>query len=368
MNGQKKRIAFVLPTLLPGGAERVLITLMNGLDRYRFDPHFIVVNPKGTLRPLIDSSIPFHSLGGVKMRFALPGLISRLNALEPDIIVSTMAAMNFTVLLARPFLKKKSRVIVREAVIPSSIIKSQPLPGIVSAAYKNLYPRADLVLAPAQCILDDFATGLKMDTSHYRVLHNPVDTARLTHEWGIDVDIPESRRKTVHFVASGRLHRQKGFDRLIEALPLLNHSGDWRLQILGDGKEKENLQSLIAKNNLESRVELMGLLENPWPHYAAADVFLLPSRWEGLPNVVLESLALGTPAIAMKEAGGIDEIAKAAPEGSVKIAGSMDEFLSMMRDVKPNPAASARPSLLPESFQIANVLKKFSGFLEGGGS
>jgi glycosyltransferase involved in cell wall biosynthesis len=357
----RKRVVFVLPTLLAGGAERVLITLLNNLDRARFDCHLVVLNEIGPLREWVMRDIPYHHLGGVKIRHAIPKLVKKLNTLRPDIIVSTMAAMNFTVLLAKPFLKGNPKIIIREAVIPSSIINTQTFPGMVKAAYKNLYPRAHTIISPAKIIIDEFKDLLGLDTKNHVLLHNPVDIHRLMSDWDVSTGIPEERKNTVHFIASGRLHEQKGFDRLIEILPRLSHQ-NWTLKILGTGKEHDNLQKLIDQNNLQSRVKLLGLLENPWPLYGEADAFLLPSRWEGLPNVVLESLALGTPVIATKESGGIDEIAKLAGP-SVKVAASMDEFLKMMEDVKPNPTASYRSSLLPDEFKLENVMQKFASLL-----
>jgi glycosyltransferase involved in cell wall biosynthesis len=362
----RPRVVFVLPTLLAGGAERVLITLMNGLDKSRFDCHFIVLDDTGPLRNWIAADIPFHSLGKTKIRHALPTLVKKLNFLRPDVVVSTMAAMNFTVLLAKSFLKKQPRFIVREAVIPSSIINAQAFPGVLKSAYKHLYPKADLVISPAQCIIDEFQKTLGMDIKNHALLYNPVDTARLQSEWSIGAEVTEERKNTVHFIASGRLHKQKGFDRLIELLPRLGHT-NWTLKILGTGAEQESLQKLIDDNNLSGRVKLTGLLKEPWQEYGEADVFLLPSRWEGLPNVVLESLAMGTPVIAMKEAGGIDEIAKLAG-GAVKTVSTMEDFLEEMKKIKPNPSTTYRASLLPDEFHLGTVIRTFSNLLTGSGS
>src|SRR5690606_2827716 len=140
-----------------------------------------------------------------------------------------------------------------------------------------------------------------------------------------------------------RLHPQKGFDRLIEALPRLNMPCDWHVTILGEGGEREKLESLIRLHGFENRVSLHGYTAAPWPHIAASDMFLLPSRFEGLPNVALEALACGTPVIATAESGGIAEIAETA-NGHVTIVSTMDDFIAEMEKVKPSPAPSAPPA------------------------
>ncbi len=358
----QKRIVFVLPNLMAGGAERVLITLMNNLDANKFDRHLVILSEYGTLRDWIAPDVTVHNLGNIKLRAAVPPLIKVFNKLTPDTVVSTMAGMNFSVLLTRPFLTNKPRIIVREAVVPSSIIESQILQGMVRAAYKTLYPMADAVIAPSQIIIDEFRDYLGMNTARHAVLPNPVDTARmLAHPFKPDTS--EKRKKTVKFIAAGRLHKQKGFDRLIQALPKLQTPYDWELEILGAGPEEENLKNMIKNLNLDQHVFMPGLSKTPWPEYGAADAFLLPSRWEGLPNVALESLACGTPVIAMNEAGGIAEIAEDARKGAVQTTYAMDEFINAMADVVPNPSDNYRASLLPEKFEMQNVMHEFEKLL-----
>jgi glycosyltransferase involved in cell wall biosynthesis len=272
--------------------------------------------------------------------------------------------MNFNVMLAQRFLKFRPRIILREAVTPSSIVNSQRLAGVVRTAYKNLYPRAGAVIAPAQMIIDEFKNDLGMDVSKFHVLYNPVDTQKLKASWNVSTDISTP---CIHFVAAGRLHAQKGFDRLIAALPEFKPAHDWRLTIYGEGGERKALQDQINALGLENKVTLAGLVHEPWPMYAAADAFLLPSRWEGLPNVALESLALGTAVIAMREAGGIDEIARLAPTGSVQLAGTMHDFIALMQRATPKSDNANKTSLLPQEFYLENVVKKFSDFLDGAG-
>ncbi|HRQ60432.1 MAG TPA: glycosyltransferase, partial [Alphaproteobacteria bacterium] len=372
----RKRVVFVLPTLLAGGAERVLITLMNGLDRRTFVPELVVLSERGPLRDWVAPDTPVHSLGNVRVRGSLVKLTRTLNEISPDIVVSTMAAMNYAVLMVKPFLKKKPRLIVREAVVPSSIAENQRTPWLVRKAYQTLYPGADLVLSPAQCIIDEFESYLGMPTKYHVSLPNPVDIARLRRGAPQELFAAGERPATTRFICAGRLHEQKGFDRLIAAqaqadgarlitaLPRMAH-GNWTLNILGVGEQQETLQKLISSLGLQDKVTLDGLIKNPWPQIGAADCFLLPSRWEGLPNVVLESLACGTPVIGMDEAGGIAEIAALAGDKSVKIVRSMDEMIWAMSLVEPAPAETFRPSLLPTHFHLDSVNARFAALLEG---
>ena len=360
---QKHKVIFLLPALTSGGAERVLITFMNNIDRMCFEPHLLCISDHGSIKGLIDPDLPFYSLKMRNVIFSLPKLYMKLRELKPDIIVSTMAHMNFALLLLQPFFPR-TKFIVREAITPSFVFdRHKYIAPILKLAYKLLYRRAHIVLSPAQAIIDEFANNLHMNCSNHYMLHNPVD---IDYIRSFPIENPENnskRCKTVHFIAGGRLHRQKGFDRLIRALPDLNMPYDWRLTILGEGSERSNLHQLIQDHNLQNHVELAGHVQAPWSHYAKADCFLMPSRWEGLPNAVLESLACGTPVIVTAQSGGIAEIQKNAGSDAVNIVQNMDEFIKAMAKIKPSPSSDYRKSLLPDIYSKTAVVEHFETVL-----
>ena len=363
-NTTSKKVLFILPALTAGGAERVLITLMNSLDRNKFSPEFLTISPKGPMRDLIDTDIPFHCLEKEKVSRALPQLFKSIKEIQPDIVVSTMAHVNYGVLLMKPFFPK-TKFVVREAITPSYFDKAQPkFKHILKAAYKILYPRADLVISPAQIIIDEFKNDLGMKCKNHVLLRNPVYMAAVRKDADKPSFVSEKRKKRVHFMAAGRLHEQKGFDRLIEGLARTKMPYDWQLVIWGQGDDRLKLENLIHEYELSDNIKMPGLTSTPWPVYAQADCFVMPSRFEGLPNVVLESLACGTPVIATRASGGIEEIASVAPKNAVSVVDTMSEFISAMKKVKPDPHETYRPSLLPQEFDRKTIVKRFEGLLE----
>lgn len=360
------KILFMLPTLDAGGAERVLITLMNGLDYRKYEPEFLSVGCGGVLRELIDPSIKVHTLDKKPVPYMLPflpALYKKIKEVKPDIIVSTMAHMNFSLLLLKSFFPD-TVFIVREAITPSFLFqKYKRTNWIIKQLYKKLYPRADLILSPTQTVFDEFYYDLRMKRHNFFLLKNPVNVFKIRSSAGLANNINVQENKHVHFVACGRLGKQKGFDRLIEALDQFKPPFCWRLDILGEGHERPVLEALIQKKGLEDRVFLKGLVMPPYSYMAQADCFLMPSRYEGLPNAVLESLACGTPVIATRESGGIAEIAKDCAVGSVNIVDDMKEFIEAMGKVVPHGKQTPAPSLLANCYDQKKVFDEFENIL-----
>lgn len=364
MSDQPKKVVFILPSLAAGGAERVLITLMNKIDRKRFTPEFISFRRNGPLKQLIADDIKIHQIGSYKrIFFGLIPLLLKLREIKPDIAMTTMAHTNFALVLMKPFLPK-TRIVIREAITPSFIFETMKIGWLVRILYKILYPRADLVISPSQRIIDEFHDLLGANTGHHKLLYNPVnkDIIRATPQ--ILENNDDTRENTVHFICAGRMHPQKGFDQLINALPFFKCNHNWKLTILGGGPERPKLEKIIKQHQLEDQIHLPGFTATPWPQIGAADCFLMPSRFEGLPNVVLESLTVGTPVIATSTSGGIQEISDLAKEGDVRIAKNMPEFLDIMQTVKPKPTRTYRESLLPDMFETNKVVDRFMKALE----
>ena len=139
--------------------------------------------------------------------------------------------------------------------------------------------------------------------------------------------------------------RQKGFERLLSTLAELPVAA--RLTILGEGPDRDALTQQVEGFGLAERVTLPGFVPDAAPYYAGADAFVMPSRWEGMPNAALEALACGTPVIATPESGGLAELAESSPPGAVTIAAAGDAFVAAMRAVQPSPGQRTAPEPAP---------------------
>ena len=330
-----------------------MLCLLACIDRSRLSPSLITLSSEGPLSKLLPLDVPLTNLARPRLRHAVPALVRAIRQMRPQAVVSSLGYVNLALLAGRRFLPPGTRIIVREANMPSLSLADGPQPGLMRWLYRRYYPRADVVICTSHMMMEEMARDMGVARERLHLLPNPVDGVALRAETAA----PTAHVKnSVRFIAAGRLTRQKGFDRLIEMFAdLIDESS---LTILGEGPERPVLQAMCDR--LSGRVQLPGFADNPWPHYAVADAFLLPSRWEGMPNAALEALACGTPVIATPESGAIGEIAAAAPLGTVTVAPWGPKFAAAVAAVKATtPDNKPRPSLLPPGHEPDAVAARF---------
>ena len=352
----KVRVTFVLPSFAGGGAERVVLTLIRHLDRGRFAPRLVVLSGEGPLRDSLPDGLAVTDLRRRRLRQAWFRLPAALGATDPDVIVPTISHINLAVLMIRGRLPPGVRIVARESNTPSASLGATRWPGLFRALYRRYCRRADAILCPSRRVAAEFTTQFGVDPRRLEVMPHPVDVTSVRRLADPPNRHPGPGRR---LVAAGRLTRQKGFDRLIGLLPDL--PPDTHVTVLGEGEDRAALLRQAESLGVSDRLELPGYVPNPWTHFAGADAFLLPSRWEGMPNAALEALAVGTPVVARTEAGGVTEIG--AVEGALAIADDDDAFAAAVRRVVARDEIVLRPSLLPERFALPTVMAAFQALL-----
>ena len=361
MTNAPTRILFILPSFAGGGAERVVLTLLANLDAAQFAASLLVLDGRGPLAHLVPAHVPVTDLATARLRRALPDLIGFIRKEKPDFVFSTLGYVNLALLAVRLLLPRKSRILVREANMPSLSLPATSHPTLFRAAYRLLYPSADAVICTSSQMADEMSRDFSVSTERLFLIPNPVDDAALRHA---ATPIVRTPGEGVRLVAAGRLTPQKGFDRLLDWMTALAPST--RLTLLGEGPERAKLEAQAKSLGLTDRVHFAGFCDNPWSHYAGADAFVLASRWEGLPNAALEALACGTPVIATPQSGGIAEISAAASPGAVTIVAAGEAFVAVLTTLPIRPLMGSKPrfSLLPCRYQVTTVAQDFQNILK----
>lgn len=308
MVGERKRILFLLPSLTGGGAERVFTTLLRHLDRTRFEPHLALLQATGAYMEDIPKDIPIHNLKVSRVRYALLKIVRLIWNLRPQTILATMGHLNIALISAKPFFPPDTRLLVREAVIPSALFREENKNiRLWGWLYRHVYKRADKIVCLSDSMVADLVENFEIPREKLVRIYNPVDTGKV-RELAQTGDDPFNGNGP-HLVAAGRICRQKGFDVLIHAMPaVLQRFPHAQLMILGEGPLEAELKEQAQNLGLQEKVIFLGFQANPWLYLKHADAFILPSRYEGLPNVLLEALALGTRVVVSDCPGGIREI------------------------------------------------------------
>lgn len=327
MSLRLKRILFVIPTISGGGAERVFSTLLDHLDRNRFEIHLALLNVQAPASREIPPDVRIHDLKCSRVRHVLPALVKLVWKIRPDALLSTVGHMNLALIASRLFLPRRTRVLVRESTIASVWLRdSTSRLWMGRWLYRCLYNRADRVVCPSSFILEDLAKNFGVSRAKLVRIYNPVDVDKVrsfANSEGSPYNGPGP-----HLVAVSRLSAEKGLDLLLDAMPaILQLFPDVQLTVLGEGPLLADLQDRSKKLTVAEHVHFLGFQKNPWRYVKYAHLFVLPSRFEGIPNALLEAIALETPVVATDCAGGIREVQEChqtmilvAPENASELA------------------------------------------------
>jgi len=362
MIGNKKRLVLVLPSAHTGGAEKVFLNLTRSLDRDLFEIHLVIINSTGPYLDLIPSDVVLHGLKYKRVSRAVARLATTLGNLKVDVVLSTIGHLNLALLLIKPFLPKTTKILVRESSIPSIAFATGHKNRLLGLSYRLLYPHADGIVCPGEAIKRDLTENFGIDDEKMIVIPNPVYLDEIQSR--INEAHVSFQKGKKNLLAAGSLTRQKGFDLLVKVMArVAEKRPDVHLTILGEGPERKNIEQLIHSHHLSNQITLAGLQKNPFPYFYQADLLILSSRREGLPNVVLESLACGTPVVAFDCPGSVREIIDDPSRGTLVSAGNIIQLANSIEQRLDTGLNADKKSLLPPRFEAKNVIHQYERLL-----
>ena len=293
------RVAFVLPNLSGGGAERVFVDLAAHFAARGHDTHLIVFAGGGDYQREVDSRVRMIDLGTRTTPASMLPLYRTLRELRIEVVFSTLKHVSIAVEAMRLATGKRFRHVIRAANTYHRELRalSKPARLAYETALRLAHRSADRTVCVSRGVATDLEHNFGVPANRVRVISNPVYDERMAERGRAPTGIAafdEGRGFLV--VAAGRLVPQKAFDVLIRAFAAGLDGRDAHLYILGDGPGRDELMALSASLGVGERVTLVGFVQNPFAFLSKASLFVLSSRFEGLPNVLIQALCLGTRA------------------------------------------------------------------------
>ena len=303
------RVLCVIGSMGAGGSERQMIGLLSHLDRTRLEPLLYTIYAEGPLLAEVPDDVPVFSFGKQyePPRLNWPG---RLHGMQVRHLANTIRQQQIDLIYDRTYhaalvagpAAQRTRVPQVSVVVnsPESDLQTAGrFVGVKRRMLRKIYARAARVLTVSTDLQQEVVDYYGLPTQQVTAMPNGLDLARIDRLAAEACEPLEPQR--FHVVCIGRLQPQKGYPVLIDAVDdLVHHRGQNSLcvHLIGDGPDGDALRSLVAERRLTDHVRFVGRLSNPYPMLRQAQLFCLPSLFEGMPNVVLEAMACRTPVLS----------------------------------------------------------------------
>ena len=362
------RLTFIGAKLGYSGIERIMATMTNYFVKKGWQVTYVTLDD--------DSNMPFFELDP-RIR------LIRLGVYKPstNLLEAVWNNMKRIYTLRRAIGESKPDAVISFWTYVSVLVllasRGLGVPVIVS---EHGDPQTDKLIR----LLDwlrrwgyTFAAQVVVLTERAKACYSPRVQARIRVIPNPLAPIGSSGRDTTCFhiakpslIAMGRFHRQKGFDLLLEAFSRLKDSyPDWSLTILGDGPLQPQIEALRDELGLKDKVLLPGLVRNPHQVLRQADIFVLSSRWEGMPVALMEAMSCGLPVISTDCRTGPREIIRdgvdgilVPPEDVEALTVAMDDLMS---DKSKRERLSCRAVEVNERFNLNKVMEMWEELFRG---
>ena len=319
-----KTILFILPDLSQGGAERVITTLCNELDRSKFCPKLVLFKKEGYYLNHLKSDVEIIELNISRIRYSIFKIIPLIKKLKPEIVFTGWGEISAFLSPLIPFFSK-TKFITRETNVVSKHVTRKEI-----LFFYRFYTNFHQVIAQSDDMKKDLIESFKINPSKIIKINNPVDFEMINElkDEIIEQDYNKSYKK---IVSIGNLSQRKGFDLLLNVFQYLKNE-PIKLTIFGDGRDKAELLQQKSDLQLEN-VSFFGKVNNPFPFVKQADLFILSSRYEGFPNVLLEAGACGTYSLVNNCPGGINEIIQEGINGEIYDINDAEGFANKIKEI-----------------------------------
>jgi glycosyltransferase involved in cell wall biosynthesis len=314
-----EHLAIYLPTLHGGGAEKMLLHVAGELENRGFDVDLIIGEKTGELLSHIPDNVQLVDLDAGRIANTLLPLTLYLRREKPDRLLSTINTANVVAILASKLSMSPTGTVIR---MPNTEFKKTPphrnnlMKNIEAKLIKWTYPHAGKIIAISKGSKQATLGAIpKVSETDVRVIYNPVLRGGFEEKMREEISESWYPDATEVILGVGRLVDQKDFSTLLRAFAELEGNRKRSLVILGKGPNREHLSTLASELGILSDVYLPGFVDNPFKFMRHARLFALTSRFEPFGNVLVETMACGTPVVSTDCPFGPSEILEEGKHG-----------------------------------------------------
>ena len=347
MKTDKINITFALPNLLPGGAERVFSYIAQNIDQNKFNSTLLIIgHSKDASYDVKDINVVF--LEKSRVLNGIPALFSYIKKNKPDILISAIGHLNIVTAYLSVFFPR-TKFISREVTVltlDNAFFKKKVfnLMDLISDRRFNYF---DKIICQSQDMMVDIQDSCTIDDGKLVVINNPITD-------GFELKEQRAKNNPIQFITVGRLSREKGYDRIIKVLSKITIP--FHYTIIGSGSEKDAIFSLIEHYGLSDNITHIEFTKDVSKYLEKSDFFLQGSHFEGFPNCLIESCAVGTPVIAFKAPGGTKEIIEDNINGF--LVDNENDYLEKLMDSREWNPVEVRDSVI-KKFNKDLILQQY---------
>ena len=335
-----KKILFLIHDLGQGGAEKVLVNLVNNMDGSKFDISVTVLFGGGVNEQFLKPDIHFHAVFPKEV----PGNSKLMKLLTPQQLHKLCVKEHYDIdvsYLEGPSARVISGCQDKDTKLVSWIHVEQHIMDKLAASFRNekearaCYNRFDQMVCVSQYVHDDFCRILDFKKPS-RVLYNTVESDKIL-ALSNDAAPELADDGKLRLVAVGTLKESKGYDRLLRIIKgLADKNYPIHLYILGIGPEQQSLEKFVSDNGLDAAVTFLGYQTNPYKYVAKCDLFVCASHAEGFSTAATEALIVGTP-VCTVEVSGMKEMLGENNEYGLITANNTDALYQGIKSLLDDP-------------------------------
>lgn len=305
----KKKILFLINTLRDGGAEKILVDIVNALDPQQYDIEVRLIYQKGVYLDKLNSNVKLSYITGDPKSFVARQVSRMLPRLSSEMLHRLFIKEKYDVEVA--FLEGYATKIVagapkgtrKLAWIHCDLTKTEWITGVYKndEGFSRCYKKIDEVVCVSESVKEAFLQRFG-DVTKLTVKYNPVNDVLIREKAKEAVSLKPSPNK-VTLISLGRFTYPKNFGRLLKAIKMVRDEYPVELWLLGDGEQRKELEEYVNANQLNDIVTMPGFICNPYPYIKQADIYVCSSVYEGFSTAATEALVLGTPVLTTDVSG-----------------------------------------------------------------